>query len=406
MNVLYISTVFPKEGESSTIYTDLAEALVERRHSVTVVAADEKKKSTGTKLLQERGCTILRVKTGNMYDVNIIEKGISILSLEMVMSAALRKHLKEKHFDLILFEAPPVTMSGVVSTAKKLFHAPAFLMMKDIFPQNAVDIGMMKKGSLVERFFKIKEKTLYNIADNIGCMSEGNRKYIAEHNNVPRQKLSVFPNTKRIKQKPEKDFSIRDKYNIPRGKVVFIFGGNMGKPQGMNYLAKAIQKAERIEKAFFVLAGRGTEREKVKEQLTDSRNVLILDNLPRDEYEKLVSSCDVGIVSLDYRFTIPNYPSRILSYMEYGMPVLAATDKNTDFRELVEVCGCGYWCESKNIGDFVKIVKEFCQDEDVRRRMGDSGRKYMEEEFGVEKSVQILEEYFDCCRKSGTFNSI
>ena len=114
MNVLYISTVFPSEDENSTIYTDLAETLVERGHSVTVVAADEKKKSTGTKLLQERGCTILRVRTGNMYDVGIVEKVISILSLESIMSAAMRKFLKGKYFDLILFEAPPVTLSGDV----------------------------------------------------------------------------------------------------------------------------------------------------------------------------------------------------------------------------------------------------------------------------------------------------
>ncbi len=397
MNILYLSTVFPMEGENSTIYTDLAVSLVERGHSVTVVAADEKKKSTGTKLLHERSCSVLRVRTGNMYDVNIIEKGISILSLEMIMSAALRKYLKGKHFDLILFEAPPVTLSGVVKEAKKLFHAPAFLMMKDIFPQNAVDIGMMKKGSVVERFFRMKEKKLYNVADNIGCMSEGNRSYIAEHSHVPMQKLSVFPNTKKIKPVPEKDIAIRDKYNIPKDKVVFVFGGNMGKPQGMRFLAKGVQKAEKIREAFFVLVGRGTEREKVKEVLKDSRNVLILDNLPRDEYEVLISSCDVGIVSLDYRFTIPNYPSRILSYMEYGMPVLAYIDRNTDFRELIEESGCGYWCESNNPAGFMEKVKLFCRDADSRSRMGDAGRKYMEENFAVEMSVELLEGY---CLKS------
>lgn len=394
MNVLYISTVFPREDENSTIYTDLAEVLAERGHSVTVVAADERKRNNGTRLLQERGCDVLRVRIGNMYDVNIIEKGISIISLESIMSTAIKKYLKGKHFDLIISEAPPVTLSGVVKTAKKMFHAPSFLMMKDIFPQNAVDIGMMKKGSFVERFFRLKEKKLYDVADNIGCMSEGNCNYIAKHSNVPIQKLSVFPNTKKIKPVPVKDKSIRDKYNIPREKVVFVFGGNMGKPQGMNFLVSGIQRAEKVDEAFFVLVGRGTEREKVKELLKKSRNVLILDNLKRDEYEALISSCDVGIISLDYRFTIPNYPSRILSYMEYAMPVVAATDRNTDFRNLIEESGCGYWCESKNLDEFVKIVKAFCRAEDARRCMGNNGRRYIEEHFTVEKSAELLEEYF------------
>ena len=181
MNIIYISTVFPRENESSTIYTDLAEALVEYGHKVTVVAAEEKKESAGTRLVKERGCNVLRVKTGNIYDVNIFEKGVSILLLERQLKSAIRKYLRNREFDLILFEAPPVTLSGVVQMSKKLYKAPAFLMMKDIFPQNAVDIGLMKKGSFIHRFFRMKEKELYRVADNIGCMSEGNRSYIAEH---------------------------------------------------------------------------------------------------------------------------------------------------------------------------------------------------------------------------------
>lgn len=392
MNVLYISTVFPKESESSTIYTDLAEALVERGHFVTVVAAEEKKKSNGTRFENERGCTVLRVKTGNMYDVGILEKGISILTLEQIMKSAVKKYLNKCFFDLILFEAPPVTLSGVVKCAKKLFHAPAFLMMKDIFPQNAVDIGIMKKGSPIEFFFRIKEKKLYQTADQIGCMSDGNRKYLLEHNHVSVDKLSVFPNTKKISPLYKKNISVREKYGIPMDKVVFVFGGNMGKPQGMDFLAEGISASSSINKAYFVLIGRGTEHEKIKERLKDHNNALVLESVPRDEYEVLISCCDVGIISLDHRFTIPNYPSRILSYMEYAMPVLAATDKNTDFRKLIEDANCGYWCESTSPDNFVVLVKRICEDCD-REVIGMNGRWYMEEHFTVEMAVNKLESY-------------
>ena len=166
----------------------------------------------------------------------------------------------------------------------------------------------------------------------------------------------------------------------------------MGKPQGMEFLANAIRKSESIEEAFFVLVGRGTEKKKVKNILKNSRNVLILDNLPRDEYEKLICNCDVGIVSLDHRFTIPNYPSRILSYMEYRVPVLAATDKNTDLCKMIKESKCGYWCESKSIKDFYSIVKHICKDSEKKSK-GENGREYMEKTFSIEKSVKLLEEY-------------
>lgn len=396
MNILYISTVFPNETENSTIYTDLAEELVRRGHSVTVVAAEEKKKKLETRIVNQRGCTVLRVRCGNMYDVPKLTKGFSILTLSYYMKLAMKKYLKAQNTDLILFEAPPVTLSGVVNKAKRLFNAPAFLMMKDIFPQNAVDLGMMKKNGIIYKYFKYKENQLYKIADNIGCMSEGNRQYIHNHSNINLDKLSIFPNTKRIKpfENIKKNNSIREKYGIPVNSIVFVFGGNMGKPQGMIFLAEAIEKSSCIDNAFFVLVGRGTEKNYIEKKLKNNKNVLICDNLPRDEYEQLILSCNVGIVSLDSRFTIPNYPSRILSYMEYCMPVLATTDSNTDFKDLIKSSKCGYWCSSDDVDTFVNYVRKFTENEYLREDMGRNGRKYIENNFNVGISVDLIEDYY------------
>ncbi len=394
MRILYVSTVFPQKEQSSTIYTDLAEEMVARGHDVTVLVAEERKKTSRTVCSNERGCKVIRVKTGNMYDVGILEKGISIVTIEYFLKKALTKYLKKESFDLILFEAPPVTLSGVVKKAKKMYNAPAFLMMKDIFPQNAVDIGLIKKGSFIHRFFLSKEKNLYKIADNIGCMSEGNRQYLEKHSGISTHKLSVFPNTKKVNPTVEKNLLMRSKYGIPMDKVVFVFGGNMGKPQGMKNLADAIRIAQDNDIAHFVLVGRGTEREYVKSCLKDCRNVTIMDNLAREEYEQFVSSCDVGIVSLDHRFTIPNYPSRILSYMEYGMPVLAATDKNTDFRELIEEeAKCGKWCCSETVDEIVESIKEITNNIEQRVQWGENGRKYMLYHLNVQISAKLLEDY-------------
>ena len=396
MKILYISTVFPRPESSSTIYTDLAEALAEKGHDVVVIAAEERKKYRSGGMQNERGCKVIRVKVGNMYDVSLIEKGISIVTLEFYMKKAIKKELSKEAFDLILFEAPPATLVGVVSYAKKLFDAPAYLMMKDIFPQNAIDIGLMKKG-IIYYYFRLKEKQLYKHADMIGCMSEGNRRYIMEHNNVSANKMEIFPNTKKIRIHQETDNKdvIRDKYHIPRDRVVFIFGGNMGKPQGLPFLCSAINELQGAKEAYFVLVGRGTEKSYVEEKIKNNNNVLILDNLSREEYEQLVQACDVGIVSLDYRFTIPNYPSRVLSYMEYQMPVLATTDKNTDFKELIEEAECGLWCSSDSVKDFVKAVNQLCENKEMRKQMGQNGRMFAVENFRVDVSVGILEKYYE-----------
>lgn len=394
MRILYISTVFPRLENSATIYTDLAEELALKGHKVFVLAAEEKKKYKDSGILNERGCRVFRTQIGNMYDVNIIEKGISILTLSYYMKRAIKKYLAQEEFDLILFEAPPLTLASVVAYAKKKYKALAYLMMKDIFPQNAVDIGIMKKG-LVYSFFKHKEKKMYRTADIIGCMSEGNRKYIEQHNKVPKDKLKIFPNTKKIQEIKilNNNYDMRKKYNIPKDRIVFIFGGNMGKPQGIPFLCKAVKELENKSVAYFVFVGRGTEKRYLENELENCTNVTVLENLAREEYEKLVLECDVGLVSLDYRFSIPNYPSRVLSYMEYGMPILATTDKNTDFKELIEQAECGLWCYSDSVEEFCEAVDNLVSDSQLRDSMGTNGRRYAERYFDVAVSVELLEKH-------------
>ncbi len=393
MNILYITTVFPEHKDTSTIYTDLAEELG-KIHNVTVVTNIERNKKQKTYISEERNCLVLRVKTGNQYNVNIIEKGLTLITIDFLLIRAIKKYFKGSNFDLILYESPPVTLSNVVKYAKRKYKSRTFLMLKDIFPQNAVDLGIFKRNSLLYRYFRLKERELYNISDKIGCMSKGNLEYINKHNNINMDKLTIFPNTKKYKKTISffRDQSILSKYNIPHNKVLFVFGGNMGKPQGIDFLGDCIVQSQDIEEAFFVLVGRGTEKYKLKHKLKKAKNAIVLDSLPRDNYELLLQNCDVGIICLDYRFTIPNYPSRILSYMEYKKPVLALTDEATDFKNLVLESNCGMWSPSNSIESFKNNVLKLLN-KDLRDFQGENGYNYFLNNFLVDKSVNILNTY-------------
>ena len=394
MKILYISTLFPKATDNSTIYTDLAEELVKAGHELTVVAATNKQSIGKTGFSNERGCRVLRVKVGNLYNVGFLEKGISVVTLPYLLNRAIAKNLRSEHFDFILFESPPLTLSAVVQKAKKLFKAPAFLMLKDIFPQNAVDIQILSKNSPIFHYFRMKEGHLYRVANKIGCMSVANVQYLVEHNHIEPEKICLFPNTKRITTHFNETRVSREKLNLPKDKTIFLFGGNMGKPQGIPFLAEAIRTLDKKSDAFFLLVGRGSEKSYLTETLKNCTNVLILDELSREEYDSLLNICDVGIISLDHRFTIPNYPSRILSYMDYSLPVLAVLDPATDFYKLIEDADCGYWCLSDSFTDFYHIVEKFCQNKEKRIPLGKNGRQYLEDNLGVETSVRILEDIF------------
>jgi len=312
----------------------------------------------------------------------------------------MKKFLKHEKFDFILFESPPVTMSNVVDWAMKYFKCPSYLMLKDIFPQNAVDIGIMKKDSILYRYFRNKEKKLYRVASIIGCMSEANKDYILRHNPwLNNKKVEIFPNTKKIRYfgSKTKNFTMRRKYGIPENTIVAVYGGNMGKPQGLDFLLDIMIQIKERKDIFLLLVGRGTERNRIRNYIKQNalKNVLLVDNLPRDEYETLITECDIGLIFLDKRFTIPNFPSRVLSYFEYRLPVLAATDSNTDFRNMIENAKAGFWVQAGDIDNFIKKLDILIQDDKLRQRMGKAGREYLEKNFNVGVSVKILEKHFN-----------
>lgn len=398
MNILYVATSFPKPSIGATIYTDLAEALNQSGHHITVVVSEQAKNQKKSSFETERDIPVLRINTGNYYDVGFIEKGITTLLMPFKMKQGILKHIKDTIIDVVLFESPPVTNHQLVSWIKKKYHCSAYLMMKDIFPQNAVDLGVISEKSIVHRFFSWHEKRLYQTADVIGCMSQANLDYLyAHHPEINPKKIELFPNTKHISPltKLEKN-AVKSRYSLPTDRQVFLFGGNMGKPQYIDLLCHLIKACKDDPNLYFLFIGRGTEKKRLQEAITSEKikNAQLIDNLPREDYEAIIKAADVGLIVLDPRFTIPNYPSRILSYMEYAIPVMAATDHVSDINDLISEAKCGAWVWSGDHDEVVKAVRELAKSVYLDQ-WGRNGREYLEKNLDVSRSVSILESHFN-----------
>jgi len=387
MKILYVSTVFPKEEENSTIYTDLVEELIKKGDQVTVITIEKNLKPFQYKILKERGAVVFRCGCFPIYNVNFLIKGIGILFLSFFLKRIIKK-ININNFDLLLYETPPITLEDTVKKIKKCYQIKTFLMLKDIFPQNAVDIGLMKKEGIIFKYFKRKEKLLYEISDYIGCMSKGNMDYILKNNlEISQEKVYYFPNTK-------KDTGNRS-IGFEKEKLQFVYGGNMGLPQGVLNIAPAITYFKNDKDIEFIFVGKGTEWNKINEYFKEQKNVKVLESLPRKEYEKLLSSCDAGFIFLDSRFTIPNYPSRTLAYLEKGIPIIAATDKNTDIRNLVQDNNVGLWSCSDDIASLIENIKIMKENKEIRKEFSKNARELFLKEFQVEKSVELLHKYIN-----------
>lgn len=332
-------------------------------HNVYVVTAYERQYGLDTSMKEIDGIHILGIRTLNNQKTNLIEKGISTFILETLYIRAIKKYLKGIRFDIILSSTPPISLTKVVKYVKrKNPKAFSYLLLKDIFPQNAVDLGMFGTGSFLHKYFRRSEKRLYCACDYIGCMSPANVSYLLKHNPYLKEnQVEVAPNCADINKTVYEKFShgeLKLKYKLPVNVPILIYGGNLGKPQGIPFLIECLNQNKDRNNCHFVIVGGGTEFIKINDWVRKymPKNVSLFSTLPKEDYDRLVQCSDVGLIFLDHRFTIPNYPSRLLAYLENKIPIIAATDPNTDIGLIAEENGYGYWCESNSVQAFTNCV--------------------------------------------------
>lgn len=403
MNVLFLSLVF-SDRKHVNFYEELLEVFVRKGHKVFVACSNDSRSIEPDGIQNWNGMTVLRIKTGDITGTtNIIKKGLATVSVDYFFKKAIKKNFKNEKFDLILYPTPPITLANTIAWAKKYYGAKTYLMLKDIFPQNAVDLGMMSttglKG-LLYSYFRKKERFFYGISDTIGCMSPANVDYVLTHNpEIPADKVEVCPNCLSIPAN-EPSFNkdnkeLKKKYGIPEDAVIFIYGGNLGKPQGIDFLIDCLRYVKDNKRAFFMIIGEGSEFGKLQQFIDEEKpsNVKLLHYMPKEEYQQVSDQCDVGLMFLDHRFTIPNFPSRILNYLASGNPVLAATDPNSDIGTIARDNGFGFCCESNDVKGFEKAVNDFIDAD--REQMGKKGWEFFKNNWAVENEYKIIMNHFE-----------
>lgn len=397
MNVLFLTIGRMEDIEAHGIYPDLLRQFRDNGHKVCVVSPRERRLGLKTELIQSKSVQMLYVSVGNITSCSLIEKGISTVMIEQQFKSAIQKYFSNVKFDLILYSTPPITLAGVVEYIKRRDGAKSYLLLKDIFPQNAVDLGMIsKKGikGILYKFFRGKEKKLYELSDFIGCMSQANVDYVLNHNQeIKHNCIEICPNCVEARDMsvcPEEKMIMREKYGIPIEKTVFVYGGNLGKPQGIPFLIECLKSQKNNKEVFFLIVGDGTEYQKIEEFVRNEKqsNVRLMSRLPKEDYDRMVGSCDVGMIFLDHRFSIPNFPSRLLSYMQAKLPVLAVTDPNTDIGKVIVDNNFGWWCESNDIKSFEKKIVEACKAD--RETAGKTSYQYLLDHYTASKGYRTI----------------
>lgn len=387
MKVLFLMIAYPDVSRNTNMYTDLTSEFLRNGHDVYVAAPH----NNATLMNIEEGIKVLRIKTLPLFNTSIIKKGIANILLPYQYKKSLKRYFKDIYFDLVITPTPPITFIATISFLKKKNHSKIYLILRDIFPQNAKDLGIIK-NPIIFNYFRRKEKKLYRIVDSIGCMSQKNIDFVYAHNKkVHLKKLHILPNWTRVNEINSSDICIRSQYNLIK-KFVAVFGGNFGIPQKIDFLIEVAEKIRYKKDIFFLLVGEGTEKSKIRKIIHDKnlKNIRIIDQLPRNEYLELVKACDVGLVNLSDKFTIPNIPSRTLSYWSLKLPVIAGIDENTDYGELLEKSGGGLWSLTGDTEAYIANLISFYDNPEKRKQMGENGYNYLVKELNSEIAYKTI----------------
>lgn len=402
-NILIVADIYPPEVSSAAhLMKELAEGLKKRGHNIWVVTTYPKyylpKELEGKKFelfSDESGVKVIRVKTTPLKKVNFIIRGVSQLILPFLFFFKIKKYISEKLDDVIVY-SPPLPLALVGGMIKRYYGAKFILNIQDIFPQNAIDLGVLKgwKHKPAIWLFEWMEKKAYKKADKITFHSEGGRRFLIGKKAVPEEKIITLHNW--IDLEPFKNLaqniSFRKKYGL-EGKFIILFGGIMGPAQGMELVVEIARKITDLKDLVFLLVGDGSEKPKVEELINrySLKNVVIKSFVSKEEYPYLVRDSDVGLVCLSGNNKTSFVPGKILGYMAAAKPIVAFLNKESDGFEVIKKANCGYAVVSDSLEESEKIIRKIYNEKNKLKQLGENGFKYALDNLTVEAVIAKLE---------------
>ncbi|GIU18060.1 MULTISPECIES: glycosyltransferase family 4 protein [unclassified Shewanella] len=331
------------------------------------------------------GIKVWRFSSGPIKDIGKVKRAINETLLSSRAWKSIKHKVEAKTFDGVIYYSPSIFFGGVVANLKQRCSCPAYLVLRDFFPQWIIDAGMIKEGSLIERYFRYFERHSYNQADMIGIMSEKNMA-LFNKSTKSRYQAQILRNWAALipYELSNKHNSIRRKLNI-QDKVIFFYGGNIGHAQDMANLMRLAKSMLPYIDAHFLFVGQGDEVELINNLVTEwsLTNVSYLPSVNQSEFKDILADIDVGLFSLSAKHTAHNFPGKLLGYMVQSLPILGSVNEGNDLQELVNEHGAGLITVNGEDEQFLKNAISLFQNAIYRKTVGQKAYTLLEHEFSV-----------------------
>jgi glycosyltransferase involved in cell wall biosynthesis len=390
MRLTLISDTFPPLRTSGAVQLrDLSREFARQGHALTVLLPSSDQNESWS-LEEIDGVQVLRLKAPRTKDIGYVRRTVGELIMPFAMLRQFRKSpLRSERWDGVIWYSPSIFHGPLASALKKSSGCRGYLIIRDIFPEWAVDMGLMGRG-LPYRFFDAVARYQYSVADVIGVQTLGNRGYFDQWHQRPGRTLEVLQNW--LDKPAQARCTIRVNETALAGRKVFVYAGNMGIAQGMDILLDLAEKLQHLTDVGFLFVGRGSDSARLKNSAKDRKldNLLFHDEIHPDEIPDLYSQCSVGIVALDPKHKSHNIPGKFLTYMQSGLPVLANVNPGNDLAQVIRDERVGQVCESNRIDDLLQLVSKLLDQIKSDSELPSRCRNLFDRDFAVDKAVRQI----------------
>ena len=385
MHILLIHQAFASLNEAGgTRHHELARALVERGHQVTVIASPVSY-LTGISQAAPRwleresggpGITLLRVYTYPALHRGFFHRLAGFFSF---MVSSFLAGLGVRNVDLVWGTSPPIFQAATAWALARLKRVPFLLEIRDLWPAFAIAMGVLRQPVLIHASLWL-ESFLYRHADRLVINSPGFQQHVLSRG---ARQVELVPNgaDPAMFDPQASGAGFRASHGLD-GLFIALYAGAHGPSNDLDVVLEAAQLSLPFTPIRFVLLGDGKEKPRLvaKARQMGLNNVIFIPPVPKNEMDEALAAANCCIAILKpielYKTT---YPNKVFDYMAAGRPVVLAIDGV--IREVVESAGAGIPVPPGNPQALATAIQALSSDPERCQRLGLAGRQAIEQHF-------------------------
>ena len=300
-------------------------------------------------------------------------------------------------FDGIFCSSPPPFVPTVAWLSSRLRRVPFAMKLTDLATDGALAVGMMKgQGGLVH-WARALENFNYRQAGGISVLCSAFKRRLIEQG-VPPDKIYIVPDwadVETIRPLP-RDNDFRRQNSLDNADFVALHAGNMGLKQGLQTIVEAARVTEASSSGLtWMLVGDGEERRRLQESAVryGLTRLQFLPLQPNGMVPFMLAAADVLLVVQKASVTDTVIPSKLLTYMASGRPIVASVHSDSETARRIRDAGCGLIVPPEDPRSLIEAVEHLRAVPTDAQRLGSNGRAYVEKHFAKGAVLELYDQF-------------